>query len=179
MTFVHSWNSWLVRSCPGNHEIQPLITRIITNLYVLRIGANQWKFVVPTSVQGDFMKLRTSIWRHIAALVLLALLTGLWFAAISANSIRGESNELQKETYIASKHSEVFHELSCEWAEKINLWNRICFGSYEDSVASGRRPCKVCLAHLQPPPRMIDKVLAIVKRYDKYIPFQAHEGKTN
>jgi len=46
--------------------------------------------------------------------------------------------------YIASKRSQVYHDLSCEWAQKIAPGNMVYFRTVEEAEASGRRPCKVC-----------------------------------
>lgn len=47
--------------------------------------------------------------------------------------------------FVASKVSEVFHKPDCEWAKKIREWNRQCFGTPDDAVSSGKRPCRVCV----------------------------------
>jgi competence protein ComEC len=46
--------------------------------------------------------------------------------------------------YLASKKSEVFHNPDCEWAGKISGDNLIRFDSYEEAIASGRRPARCC-----------------------------------
>jgi len=47
--------------------------------------------------------------------------------------------------YVASKKSQVFHIPTCKWAQKINPENLVGFGTREEAVASGKRPCKTCM----------------------------------
>lgn len=53
--------------------------------------------------------------------------------------------------YVASKNSQVYHELSCQWAQKIAPGNRVYFRTIEEAEASNRRPCKVCSAEKAQP----------------------------
>ena len=46
--------------------------------------------------------------------------------------------------YVASENSNVFHRASCSSAKRINEENKVCFGSREEAIESGRRPCKRC-----------------------------------
>lgn len=50
----------------------------------------------------------------------------------------------QEEGYVASINREVYHNLSCEWAQKIPPENRLYFRTIEEAKASNRRPCRVC-----------------------------------
>lgn len=51
---------------------------------------------------------------------------------------------LPSNSYVASRESDVFHRLSCRYADQIHLENEIYFGTRVEAIASGRRPCKVC-----------------------------------
>jgi len=46
--------------------------------------------------------------------------------------------------YVGNKSSMKFHKLSCNWAEKISLSNRIYFHSIDEAKEKGYSPCKVC-----------------------------------
>lgn len=46
--------------------------------------------------------------------------------------------------YVASKKSKVFHYKQCPIIEAISESNRIYFNNYEEAIASGRTPCKIC-----------------------------------
>lgn len=45
---------------------------------------------------------------------------------------------------VASKNSKVFHLSSCPHAQRISQDNMVRFGSAEEAIASGRRPCRSC-----------------------------------
>ena len=59
-----------------------------------------------------------------------------------------ESNSKQiqsaAKSYAASKNSEVFHSINCNYVDRISNSNLVFFTSREEAIASGRRPCKVC-----------------------------------
>jgi hypothetical protein len=46
--------------------------------------------------------------------------------------------------FVASKQSKVFHRASCPHARRISPANLMQFGTLEEAVASGRKPCKTC-----------------------------------
>jgi endonuclease YncB( thermonuclease family) len=46
--------------------------------------------------------------------------------------------------YVASKHSDVFHVLSCSYVDRISESNKIFFISLEEAKKSGRRQCYKC-----------------------------------
>ena len=48
------------------------------------------------------------------------------------------------EQFVASKRSKVFHKASCPHAHRIAQENRIHFGTLEEALATGRKPCKTC-----------------------------------
>ncbi|MBE3128386.1 MAG: hypothetical protein IMZ60_01775, partial [Actinobacteria bacterium] len=50
----------------------------------------------------------------------------------------------QEYKYAASKNSDVFHYINCFYVARIKPENLILFRTREESIASGRRPCKKC-----------------------------------
>lgn len=67
--------------------------------------------------------------------VQLVILLFVAFFGVGANSAG---------PYIGSTKSNVYHVVSCRWAEKISPSNRVTFQSKEDAARAGYRPCKVC-----------------------------------
>lgn len=55
-----------------------------------------------------------------------------------------DESETPAYQYVASKNSKVFHKVDCRQAARINPENLVTFGSREEAVNSGRRPCKIC-----------------------------------
>jgi len=54
------------------------------------------------------------------------------------------TTKTQAGVFVGSKNSNVFHRLDCTYAKRIKESNRVYFSSYEDAIAKGYRPCKVC-----------------------------------
>jgi methylphosphotriester-DNA--protein-cysteine methyltransferase len=48
--------------------------------------------------------------------------------------------------FVASKKRPHFHRPDCKWAEYLNEWNSLEFGSHREAVEAGKRPCKTCCA---------------------------------
>ena len=46
--------------------------------------------------------------------------------------------------FLASKNSEVFHQTGCKSAAKIAARNLIRYGSREEAILAGKRPCEEC-----------------------------------
>ncbi len=46
--------------------------------------------------------------------------------------------------YVASKRSEVFHKADCSSAKRISPENLVSYGSREEAIADGKRPCRRC-----------------------------------
>jgi len=46
--------------------------------------------------------------------------------------------------YIGNKNSKVFHHASCSSVKQMSEGNRVCFGSREEAIAAGYRPCGRC-----------------------------------
>jgi len=46
--------------------------------------------------------------------------------------------------YVASKNSEVFHKPTCRSAKRISPENMVGYGSREEAVNAGKKPCKLC-----------------------------------
>lgn len=46
--------------------------------------------------------------------------------------------------YVASKNSKVFHKPDCPFAQKIKPANLVTFGTREQAIRAGKRPCKQC-----------------------------------
>ncbi len=55
-----------------------------------------------------------------------------------------ETGQAVQYEYVASKNSKVFHKRGCRAAARISNENLIGFGSREEAINSGRRPCKIC-----------------------------------
>jgi hypothetical protein len=56
-------------------------------------------------------------------------------------SQRGEPAEYE---YVASKNSEVFHKPQCIWAKRIKPENLVYYGSRDEAINAGKRPCERC-----------------------------------
>ena len=48
------------------------------------------------------------------------------------------------EEHVSSKKSQVFHRLTCRYAESLTVDNADYFASYEEADSAGFRPCKTC-----------------------------------
>jgi len=59
------------------------------------------------------------------------------FLLLSVASFGGEQ-------HVSSKTSQVFHRLTCRYAEKLTEDNAVYFSSYEEAEETGLRPCKTC-----------------------------------
>ncbi len=46
--------------------------------------------------------------------------------------------------FVASKSSSVFHRSNCRWAQNIAERNRVTYGSRDEAIRAGKRPCKSC-----------------------------------
>jgi hypothetical protein len=46
--------------------------------------------------------------------------------------------------YIASKNSNIFHNLQCTWAKKIKPENLAGYKNKDEAIKAGKRPCKWC-----------------------------------
>jgi len=55
-----------------------------------------------------------------------------------------KTSESQGYKYAASKNSDVFHYIGCFYVARIKPENLILFKTREESIASGRKPCKKC-----------------------------------
>jgi len=49
-----------------------------------------------------------------------------------------------KYEYVCSRNSDVFHRPDCPWARRIKPENLIGFGSRQEAIMAGKRPCKRC-----------------------------------
>jgi hypothetical protein len=49
-----------------------------------------------------------------------------------------------KDTYVASKKSQVFHKSTCSSAKRISPENLVHYKTREDAINDGKRPCKSC-----------------------------------
>jgi len=68
---------------------------------------------------------------------------GLWSNQAIAPAVTPGQTP-QATGYVASKRSQVFHRAGCTHAKNIAPHNLIQFGTREEAVRSGRRPCKRC-----------------------------------
>ncbi len=62
-----------------------------------------------------------------------------------------KNTEIEKEgtaeencNFIASRNSNKYHRISCAWAKRIKIENRICFSSEEEAQMKGYQPAKCC-----------------------------------
>ena len=46
--------------------------------------------------------------------------------------------------FVASKNSDVFHKPDCQFAQRISAKNLVAYGSREEAVNAGKRPCSRC-----------------------------------
>ncbi|MHC4752118.1 MAG: hypothetical protein ACYTFW_19875 [Planctomycetota bacterium] len=46
--------------------------------------------------------------------------------------------------YIASKNSNIFHNLQCTWAKKIKPENLVGYKNKDEAIKAGKRACKLC-----------------------------------
>ncbi|RPF49475.1 micrococcal nuclease [Thermodesulfitimonas autotrophica] len=49
-----------------------------------------------------------------------------------------------KALYVGNRRTKIFHRAGCRWAQKISPANRVEFGSREEAIKAGYRPCRVC-----------------------------------
>ena len=55
-----------------------------------------------------------------------------------------EKQESVESKFVASKNSKVFHKPDCPFAQQILPKNLVSFGTRNEAIDSGRRPCKSC-----------------------------------
>ena len=60
--------------------------------------------------------------------------------------LESELTAAQLGPFHASRLRRHFHRPTCEWAQAIAIWNLVEYGSHEQAVAAGLRPCKTCCA---------------------------------
>jgi hypothetical protein len=46
--------------------------------------------------------------------------------------------------YVASKNANAFHKPDCRWAKNISPGNLVGYGSRDEAIAAGKKPCKSC-----------------------------------
>jgi methylphosphotriester-DNA--protein-cysteine methyltransferase len=63
---------------------------------------------------------------------------------LKATSDEDESPSSPSKTYVGSRKSDKYHELSCYWANQIKPENRTYFSSRSEAESKGYVPCKVC-----------------------------------
>ena len=73
-----------------------------------------------------------------------------WYDGVSAGRAAAEAGYTvtppnAEAKYIASKVSDKYHLLSCEYAERISEDNRIYYETKTEAEEDGRSPCSVCL----------------------------------
>jgi hypothetical protein len=54
------------------------------------------------------------------------------------------SEKYSREAVVWSKQTQVFHDPSCEWAQKISKSNLRKFQNSREALDAGLRPCNVC-----------------------------------
>ena len=50
----------------------------------------------------------------------------------------------QKNEYVASKTSKIFHRVGCSHAKRINADKAVYFATRQEAIQTGRQPCKTC-----------------------------------
>lgn len=73
-----------------------------------------------------------------------------WYDGVSAGRVAAEARYTvtppnAEVKYIASKASDKYHLLSCEYAERISEDNRIYYETKTEAEEDGKSPCSVCL----------------------------------
>ena len=73
-----------------------------------------------------------------------------WYDGVSAGRAAAEAGYTvtppnAEAKYIASKVSDKYHLLSCEYAERISEDNRIYYKTMQEAEEDGKSPCSVCL----------------------------------
>jgi len=67
------------------------------------------------------------------------------FAAkrLSENS-RDRKGDLDSKVYVANRNSDLFHNPSCKWVERIDKRNMLVFDTRSEALANNYHPCKAC-----------------------------------
>jgi micrococcal nuclease len=80
--------------------------------------------------------------KSLAKLALIALLVAGGLAGCSERS--SDSLGQAKVAYVASANRAPFHKITCQWADRISPQNLQTFGTRDEAIRAGHRPCKVC-----------------------------------
>src|SRR5262245_15684830 len=65
-------------------------------------------------------------------------------ADTSVMTSHAELVEVEVEPYLAQRGARLFHDRRCRWATRLNLSERLGFGSAESATAQGLLPCPMC-----------------------------------
>lgn len=60
------------------------------------------------------------------------------------NNRAGAKPSAGEERYVASNSSGIFHRPDCRWAGNISAENLVTYGTRDEAINSGKRPCKSC-----------------------------------
>ncbi len=77
-------------------------------------------------------------------LVIICLMIIIPLAGCSGISVDSGVSSAQSYSYVGSVNSDIYHNPSCQWAQKIHSENEIWFISEDDARSNGYRACKVC-----------------------------------
>lgn len=64
--------------------------------------------------------------------------------SIPGTASQTNSQRAQKNSYIASKTSKIFHRTGCSHAKRIDPARSVYFSTRQEAIQSGRQPCKTC-----------------------------------
>lgn len=63
---------------------------------------------------------------------------------VGQQGARDESSRISSYPYVASKNSNIFHKSTCSSAKKIASDNMVGYGSRQEAIGAGKRPCERC-----------------------------------
>jgi len=69
---------------------------------------------------------------------------GVWNAGKPARIIRSPSAETPTAPFVGSRHSTIFHQVTCGHVKLIKATNRVYFNTVREAQSAGRVPCKSC-----------------------------------
>lgn len=69
---------------------------------------------------------------------------GAWDAPAVTDAPPVSAAEAPTARFVGSRHSTVFHRVTCSHAERIKPTNRVHFKTVREAITAGRTPCKTC-----------------------------------
>ena len=89
------------------------------------------------------MKRKNTGRQLIIGFIIGVLIAAIFFQIFLRNPSRDNDDEKEIK-YVGSKNSDVYHELTCYYVDRIKIGNKVYFYSEAQARAAGYRPCKVC-----------------------------------